>query len=181
MSRPPRDARRPIVGSDDMWRCAREGGVLAGGAFSAYCYGVLLYGQGERAGTIAFDTLVLGQMLHALYCRSDRHRGLCDSGLPQNRQLMLAIVGSVGLQLVAHLIPGLRRLLGITPLGLGDLAAIVSGAVLPLIFNERTKQNYHSKAATSAMAERSSSFSSAADVMPSTSLSAGNGELPRAL
>jgi Ca2+-transporting ATPase len=181
MSRPPRDARRPIVGSDDMWRCAREGGVLAGGAFSAYCYGVLLYGQGERAGTIAFDTLVLGQMLHALYCRSDRHRGLFDSGLPQNRQLMLAIVGSVGLQLVAHLIPGLRRLLGITPLGLGDLAAIVSGAVLPLIFNERTKQNYHSKAATSAMAERSSSFSSAADVMPSTSLSAGNGELPRAL
>jgi Ca2+-transporting ATPase len=166
MARPPRDARLPIVGKDEMWRYVREGGALAGGALGAYAYGVARYGAGARARTIAFDTIVLSQMLHAMFCRSDRHRTLFDPGLRPNRQLTLAIVASLGLQAAAHAVPGLRRLLGVTPLGPADLAAIVAGALLPLLVNEQGKPAAQSRAATSAAAERSNSLPTSAEAMP---------------
>lgn len=156
MLRPPRDPSLPIVAKEDMWRYVREGGVLAGGAVGAYTYGVLRYGPGARAGTIAFDTLVLGQMFHAMFCRSDQHRSLFDERLPQNKQLWLAILASLGLQAAAHVVPGLRRLLGISALGPIDIAAIVAGAALPVLFNEWSKPADYSSAATRAAAERAS-------------------------
>ncbi len=168
MARPPRAARQPLVGKADMWRYVREGATLAVGALGAYGYGVARYGPGTRAGSVAFDTLVLGQMLHALFCRSDRHFTLLDPALPPNRQLMLAIVSSLGLQAAAHFVPGLRRLLGIAPLGLADLAAIGAGAVVPLLVNELGKPRDQSSAATRATAERSTSLSTSAEAMRST-------------
>lgn len=166
MSRPPRDPKRALVAREDLWRYVREGATLAAGALGAYGYGVARHGAGARAGTIAFDTLVLGQMLHALFCRSDRHRTFFDPALPHNRQLTLAIVSSLALQAGAHLVPGLRRLLGIAPLGLADMAAIGAGALLPLLLNELSKPSGHSKAASRAMAERSISLSVRAAATP---------------
>lgn len=147
MQRPPRDPALPIVASGDMWRYVREGAVLAGGALSAYAYGVLRYGPGARAGTVAFDALVLGQMCHALFCRSDQQRSLFNGQLPQNRQLWLAVLASLGLQGLAHLLPGLRRLLGLATLGPADLAAILAGAVLPVLINELSKPGSERRAA----------------------------------
>lgn len=117
-------------------------------------------------------------MLHALFCRSDRHRTLFDPALPQNRQLLLAIASSLALQAGAHLVPGLRRLLGVTALGVGDLAVTVAGAVLPLLVNELGKPGRQSRAATSAAAQRSTSrltifstrLSTSADAMPPPNL-----------
>jgi two-component system sensor histidine kinase RegB len=64
MQLPPRAARAPLVAKADMWRYGREGGALAAGTVLAYGYGVLRHGRGARAGTIAFDTLVLGYLLY---------------------------------------------------------------------------------------------------------------------
>lgn len=142
MRRPPRPPRQPIVDKDDLWRYVFEGGALAAGAVGAYGYGVARYGQGTRAGTIAFNTLVVGQMLHALFCRSDRHRTFFDASLPPNRQLVLAIVASLGLQAAAHLVPGLRRLLGVAPLSPSDLIVVIAGAVAPVVLNELGKKKH---------------------------------------
>jgi hypothetical protein len=46
------------------------------------------------------------------------------------------------LQVVVSLVPGARRLLGTTPLGWMDLAAIGAGVLLPLIVNEATKPGW---------------------------------------
>jgi Ca2+-transporting ATPase len=101
--------------------------------------------MGPKASTMAFTSLTLGQLLHALSCRSETH-GLFDPirsterpPLRPNPYLYWAIGGSVALQVLTLAIPGLRRLLGITPVGLFDSFVIGGTAVAPLIVNEMTK------------------------------------------
>jgi Ca2+-transporting ATPase len=172
MQRAPRDPRQPLIGQEDLLRYAREAGVLATGALSAHGVGALRHGAGARASAVGFDALVLGQVLHALYCRSDRRRSLDLRGRG-NRQLMLALAASLGLHGLAHLVPGLRRLLGIAPLGPLDLVTIIAGAGLPLLVNELARPTAQSKAATSASADRSTSFSTTAPTTLSATLPGG--------
>jgi Ca2+-transporting ATPase len=139
MAQAPRDRSKPVVSRGDMWRYTREAGWLAGGALASYVAGAACYGRGARAGTMAFNAMVLGQLLHALSCRSDRHRVIFGPGLPPNRELTLAIGGSVGLQVLANALPGLRRFLGIVPMGLTDALVTLAGASVPLLCNEFAK------------------------------------------
>jgi len=56
---------------------------------------------------MAFNSLMLGQLLHAYLCRS-RNRGLLgDATSERIRKLDLAIGGSICLQVVANFVPGL--------------------------------------------------------------------------
>jgi Ca2+-transporting ATPase len=140
MRQPPRDAARPLIGKEEMLHYAREGVFLSGGTLAAYGYGLLRHGPGARAGTIAFNALMLGQLLHALSCRSDRRGALLSSRPQAKDKLTLAIAGSIGLQLLANVIPGLRGLLGTGPMGAMDIAATLAGAGLPLLLNEAVKK-----------------------------------------
>ena len=64
---------------------------------------------------MTFATLVVAQLLHALTCRS---RGSPVGGKagqrPPNPALKTILGGSFALQLAALLVPGVRRLLGVT-------------------------------------------------------------------
>jgi Ca2+-transporting ATPase len=183
MQYPPHNPRGQLVGRHDLKRYSREGAVLAAGTLSAYGISALRHGVGARAATVGFDTLVLGQMLHALSCRSERHRML-DRSVRPNRQLGWAIAASLALQLGAHLFPGLRRLLGISPPGLLDLLAIAAGAGLPVLVNEWEKPTGQPAAqriaATSASAERSTSFSTSVPTSLSAACAASAEPVPRA-
>lgn len=145
MEHPPRPAQKPILESSDLTRIAFEAATLAGTAFGAYGYGLLRYGQGKRAGTIAFMGLTLGQILHARSCRSEhqrlfrRHQGSHSKPLQPNPMLQGTIWGSLALQGLTLTIPGLRNILGLAPIGLLDGAVVAWTALLPLIINERTK------------------------------------------
>jgi len=147
MQQPPRDASQPLIGGDELKRYARESVFLSGGALTAYFYGLARYGVGARAGTIAFNALTLGQLLHALSCRSDRPGILSGRGAQGNNKLNLAIGASVGLQLLANLVPGLRGLLGIGPMGAMDIATVLAGAGVPLMLNEAVKKTAVTKRA----------------------------------
>ena len=116
----------------------REGGVMAGGALLACSWGVLRYGVGPEARTMTFSSLVIAQLLHAMTARS-RHHGPFVSGserLPPNRPLAAALAFSFALQAVAWLVPGLRRLLGLAPIGLSDTLVTLAAAAAPYLFNE---------------------------------------------
>lgn len=139
MQRPPRAAGKSLIGNAELKRYTAEGTALASGTLGSYLYGALRYGVGPQAGTLAFNSLVLGQLLHALSCRSERHAALSRMGNPGSNKLNLAIGGSIGLQIIANLIPGLRKMLGIAEMGLADMAVILAGAGVPLLFNEATK------------------------------------------
>jgi Ca2+-transporting ATPase len=138
LDRPPRSPDEPIVKASDFKRLTVEAATLSAGAMTAYGYGIMRYGMGANAGTLAFQGLTMGQLLHALSCRSETH-GLFSGKLPPNPYLTMALGGSFALQFLTIFVPGLRGLLGLTPIGLLDGAVIAGTATLPLLINEGTK------------------------------------------
>lgn len=145
LKRPPRSSQNPIIGPDDLKRIAFEGGMISLGGLSAYGYGLARYGHGAQAGTLALMGLSTAQLLHALSCRSE-HRTLFresrlegQTPLPPNPYLWLSISGTLLLQGVALLIPGVRTFFGLTTISLLDGAVIGASAVLPLLINDAAK------------------------------------------
>jgi Ca2+-transporting ATPase len=139
MKQPPRDPREPIVGRRDLPQIAREAATISASALGGYGYGLLRYGPGTRASTLAFTTLISAQLLHAWTCRSQRHGVFTAEKLPANRYLDGAVVGSLALQVLAMLVPGLRGLLGIDRLSLIDGLVVVLGGLAPFLINEAEK------------------------------------------
>ena len=139
LERPPRDPQRPIFTGSDFKRMAFESGAITAGALGAYGYGMMRYG-GASASTLAFHSLTTGQLLHAISCRSETHTIFSPGKLPPNRYLTMALGGSLLMQFLTMVVPGLRSLLGLAPVGLLDGLVISGSALLPLVVNEATKQ-----------------------------------------
>jgi len=140
LDQPPRDPTLPILSRRDLRRLGLESAVISGGALGSYIYALLRYGAGPRANTHTFMTLTVAQLLHAFSSRSEQHSLLEREQLPPNPQLRLAIGVSLALQSLTVLVPGLRRLLGTTPLSLLDSLVIATAATVPLLVNESTKK-----------------------------------------
>ncbi len=84
--------------------------------------------------------LTCGQFLHSIGCRSE-HTTIFDQGKrPKNPYLTTAVVGSLGVQVLAATFPPLRTLLRLTPIAPLDIAAIAAGAVVPMLVNESIKK-----------------------------------------
>jgi Ca2+-transporting ATPase len=139
LSQPPRDPKEPLIQTADFQRIAFESSMLSASALGAYGYGILRYGISPQSSTIGFMSLTLAQLLHALSCRSKTHRIFGSDHLPPNRYLAIALGGSIALQLLCAIVPGLRQLLKIAPIGVLDAAVIGNSAILPLLINEATK------------------------------------------
>lgn len=138
LDRSPRPTEEPIFTPAEYWRIGQEGATLSAATLGAYGYGILRYGMGPRAGTLAFNTLTFSQLLHTLSCRSG-HQTIFSGNLPPNRMLTLAVGGSIVVQFLAMLVPGLRTILGMTSISLADAAVIAGTSLLPLLINETTK------------------------------------------
>jgi Ca2+-transporting ATPase len=118
----------------------REAAVLSAGSLGAYGYGIARYGQGPQAATMAFLSLSMGQLLHALGCRSETRTMFDRERTAPNRYLNAALIGTFALQGIALVVPGLRSLLGIAPIGVLDGLVVGGGALLPLLANEAIKK-----------------------------------------
>jgi P-type Ca2+ transporter type 2C len=139
LRRPPRDPREPIIPAAQLPGIAGDAAVISLSALAAYGYGLGRYGAGPQAGAMAFTSLTVGQLLHAWSCRSERHGALAGEALPPNRYLDAAVLGSLGLQAAALLIPGLRGALGLGRLSLMDGLIAGLGGVVPFAINELRK------------------------------------------
>ncbi len=137
---PPRDPKEPIIRSSDFGRILVESAALSASTLGAYWYGISRYGFGPQASTIGFMSLTIAQLLHTFTCRSQTHTIFSKQKLPPNKYLNMAIGGSLALQIVAAIVPGLKGLLQISPINLVDTAVIGSSAVLPFLFNEGRKE-----------------------------------------
>jgi P-type Ca2+ transporter type 2C len=139
MTHSPREGHAPLFDKADFKGMVRESAAITGGALAAFGYGLSRYGAGARAGSLAFQSLTIGQLLHAVSCRSE-HTGLLDATrLAPNPLLTVAIGGSLALQVLTVFFPPLRRFLGLGRVSPADLAVIAGTSVLPLIFNEAAK------------------------------------------
>jgi Ca2+-transporting ATPase len=138
LTRPPRDPRTPFTTARELARYGREGMAISAGALAAWAATRVLHGPASALpGTVAFHTLTTAQLLHALTCRSER-RCVLPGGPPlaRNPWLELALPASGALQLATLLVPPLRSLLRLAPLGPLELAAVAAGSVLPLLLND---------------------------------------------
>lgn len=142
MTRKPRDPEEAIIGRKDLGRMLFESGVIGLGTMGAFIYGMRRYGLGPAASAMAFNTLTMNELAHALSSRSKYRNVFGGEKLAPNKKLTQAVVGMAALQAVVTVVPAARRLLGTVPLGWMDLAAIGLGVLGPLIVNEATKPSY---------------------------------------
>jgi Ca2+-transporting ATPase len=85
---------------------------------------------------VTFHGLTFGQLLHALACRSETRGLSAEFGRAANRKLYSGVGASLFLQGMAQLFPATRRLLGLTPLGAGDLLRIGAIAIGSSVAND---------------------------------------------
>jgi len=143
MTLPPRDRDDALFSSHDFKHMLMESSFITTGSLAAYGYGLLRYGAGGRASSLAFQSLTIGQLLHAFSCRSN-HKSIFDrQHLPANPALNWAVGGSLVLQALTMVVPGLRNFLGVTPLSLIDAAVIGAASLLPFFTNEARKLAKH--------------------------------------
>ena len=140
LNRPPRDPDNSMINSSDFKKITREAGIISLGAISSYVYGVIRYGKGLRASSIAFQTLTLSQLLHAITCRSEQHSIFDLESQSANKYLTVALGGSFILQAMTPVVPGLRSLLGLDTIGMTDFLIIGINAPLPFLLNEIAKK-----------------------------------------
>jgi Ca2+-transporting ATPase len=139
LNQPPRNPNEPIINNTDFGRIVFESATISISTLAAYGYGIFKYGISPKARALAFMTLTSGQLLHTTSSRSEKHSIFSKEKLPPNPYLNTAILGSFGIQLLTLTVPQLRGLLKMTQLNIVDIAVITSGALLPLLVNEGTK------------------------------------------
>lgn len=134
----PRGPDEPIVKPSDFRRISFEGSIITAATLAAYGYGIGKYGIGPQARGLAFQSLTMAQILHSMSSRSAKHT-VFSGTLPKNRHLKGAILGSIGIQSLTLLVPGLRNFLKIAPISFSDGAVLAAAAGVPLLINESSK------------------------------------------
>jgi Ca2+-transporting ATPase len=138
--RPPRDPEEPLIMTADFKRLLFEASTISAGTLAAYGYGLLRYGQGPQASTMAFTNFVIAGLLHAISHRSETHSIFDAERLAPNKYLTIALTGSLAVQSLTLVVPGLRSFLGMGLLGPLDMMVTVGSAIAPLLINEATKK-----------------------------------------
>jgi len=140
LNRPPRDPSAPLFNNAEYLDMAKESGVITANSLAAYLYGMTKYGAGAHASTIAFHSLTVSQLVHTMVCRTENRQLFSDEKLPRNHYLDLAVGGSLALQVLANLIPGLKNIMNLTPLKLADIVVIGGSALFSSFVNDILKK-----------------------------------------
>lgn len=146
LDRPPKKTGEPIIGTEDYIRVGLDASWITAGALATFGYGLSRYGPSPQANTLAFLTLVTGQLLHTWSARSPHH-SIFDgfviarerAKLAPNPAIPLAIGAGFALEAAAALLPIMRRVLGTTPLGWMDWCVSALGGLAPFLINETRK------------------------------------------
>lgn len=131
MVQQPRSRQAPLLDAGEAGTLIRDGSLLASAGVASGLYGALRYGIDSRqTQTLTFASLVSAQLFHALNCRDNMG---FDANRRPNLPLNLILAGTAAAQSATLFLPGLRRLLGLTPLGRVDTAVITGASVLPFL------------------------------------------------
>jgi Ca2+-transporting ATPase len=91
------------------------------------------------------QSLAAGKLCHALVCRSETKGSLTRERLLSNPYLTIALGGSLSLQTLARLVPGLGRFLRVPSLGLLDVLVVGLSALCTTLVNDGLKPENHRK------------------------------------
>jgi Ca2+-transporting ATPase len=133
---PPRDPTEPIIQRQRLAAMFRESTLMTGGALLSLLLGRVRGGSTAVAGTMAFNSLLVAQLLHAFTCRPGRPRGDMHALVTGNRTLAVAVIASLGIQAVGLGVPMARRFLGAAALRAPDLLISLATALGAFALNE---------------------------------------------
>ncbi len=139
MTRPPRPINEPILN----WKNGRE--ILMHGSLMAAValIGFALSYQGklenlDEARAVAFCIMTLTQIFYSMACR-DLDRIMPSVGLFSNPFLVIAMIGSVLIQLAAIAIPWSAEILGLHAMPWSDIPLIILLSLIPVTLVELKK------------------------------------------
>lgn len=134
MERPPRDPEAAILSAGFIRSMAFYSLLITASTLAAFAWG-LGTGDRERAITLAFMTLALGQLFHLGNARS-RRQVLAPSRIFANPWAVGSVPLVIGLQLLAVYWPPLASVLGTVRLGLAEWAGIFGLSLLPAVVGQ---------------------------------------------
>lgn len=142
MKQKPRDANKSIF-SDGFAASMLFYGVLVGAiTLAAFWLGEYVLSDPTvadgTANTMAFTTLVLGELTRAFAVRSET-RSIFEIGIFSNSAMNKAFVVSLAMQLAVLLIAPLQTIFKIQPLTLVEWCVVIGLSLIPLIVSEITK------------------------------------------
>jgi Ca2+-transporting ATPase len=141
MLRPPRPRDAAILSRGFMRGLGGYATLITASTLGVFTWGLLARGQGEaHAVTLAFMTLALSQLTHALNARTFGPLRL-GKALFANSWLWWGLGLSFVLQLLAVYVPTLQRVLGTVPLSGQDWMVVGSAALLPLVAGQAWKRS----------------------------------------
>jgi P-type Ca2+ transporter type 2C len=136
MRRPPRNPDEAILSRPFLVSIFVYGVALTAATLGAFSWA--LFTNRDHAGTVAFMTLALAQILHLGNARSR------DDVLSPTRALANPIaIGAVALAVILQLATTLRplaRVLHVTPLGLAEWGVVIGLAALPAVAGQLFKR-----------------------------------------
>jgi Ca2+-transporting ATPase len=100
----------------------------------------------EQGRSIVFASFAINSMIYIFAYRSMRTPIYKMTPLKQNKPLIWAVMGGIALAILPFLIPGLRNLLGIVPLTLGQwglVAAIALGMLMVVELGKAISNKIH--------------------------------------
>lgn len=133
MEKPPRSRGEGILPPSKQKQIVWQGLLLTVGALSSFTISYLwLKTSIDTARTIAFTTLVLIQLLHALNFRSEKH-SIFSAHTLANKYLLGAFFGSILLQFGVVYMPPLRPIFHTRPIGLTEWIVVGSSCAVPIL------------------------------------------------
>jgi P-type Ca2+ transporter type 2C len=144
MERPPIDPKEPPITRQAAYRIFVIGAVMAIATLVSFelefldattVMGLSRPDAIQRARTVAFCTLVLAQLLYVFSARSPT-KTIRQTGILDNRKLIIAVLASFGLQMAIVYLPGLNTAFRVVPLGWEEWAVLTPMAMVGLLANE---------------------------------------------
>jgi Ca2+-transporting ATPase len=137
MTRKPRGPKEHTIDGKMISTVALVGSVIAAGVLWLFWHSLQNGASMDKARSIAFTAFVVFEMFNVFNTRSDRDSFV--KGLFSNKWLLVAVAGSIALQLAILYIPNLSRLFGVAPLGLNDWILLIGVGSTVIIAEELRK------------------------------------------
>jgi P-type Ca2+ transporter type 2C len=144
MERPPVDPKEPPITRKAAYRILTIGVIMAIATLISFelefvdataVMGLSQVEAVERARTVAFCTLVLAQLLYVFSARSPT-KTIRETGILDNKKLILAVLISFVLQMAVVYIPGLSTAFRVASLGWEEWVVVAPLAMVGLLANE---------------------------------------------
>ncbi len=144
MNHKPRDKDEPIINRRMMIALGLQSIGLTVAVLVAYRLGYSVIGDGtdnslHLARTLAFVTLILGEMLRAYSSRTES-KSIFSINILGNKYLNYSVFGAIGLLMIIIYVPFLAGIFDVEAISFGQLLICLGLGLIPSIFSEVSKR-----------------------------------------